>query len=464
MSHAAAIYARISSDRLGDAAGVNRQVADCQAEAERRGWQVAEIYIDDDVSAYSGKHRPGYERLLEDIRDGLRDGVLVYHQDRLTRRGKELEEFVEVCERAGMKSLASVQGDIDISSGDGLLVLRIMGAVAANESDAKSRRVRRKMEDLAVQGRPHGGANRPFGYEADKVTLRPDEATIIRQLAERLLAGESMTSLCNWLTDNEVPTVKGGTWGATTLRNVLLSARISGQREHRGEIVGDAEWPGIITPEQTHRIRAILTDPSRRTNRTARRYLLSGLLVCGRCGSKLYSHPRQGVRRYACKSGTSFQGCGHMTIPADPTEQLLTAAVLHRLDGPDLTDALEGRIATDAHASALNDTLRNDRAQMEELAQLYAAKAITAPEWMTARKPIEQRIEATSRQLAAATRSSTIDQWIGKGEQLQATWAELNLTRQASIIKAVLDHAVIAEVPGNAATFSIDRVTPVWRL
>lgn len=463
MTRAAAIYARISSDRLGDSAGVKRQVADCEAEADRRGWPVAGVYIDDDVSAYSGKRRPEYERLIADVRDGVCDAVLVYHP-RLTRRPKELEEFVEVCERAGMRSLATVQGDVNLGTGDGLLIARIMGAVAANESASKSRRVRRKMEELAMQGRPHGGATRPFGYEADRVTLRAEEAVIIRQLTGRLLAGESMTSLCNWLADNDVPTVRGGTWGTTTLRNVLMSARISGQREHKGEIVAEAEWPAIITPEQTQQIRAILTDPSRRTNRTARRYLLSGLLVCGRCGSKLFSHPRGGVRRYACKSGTSFQGCGQMTIPADPTEQLIAAAVLHRLDGPELSAALQGRIVTDEHARALNDALSSDRAQLDELATLYAEKAITGAEWMTARKPIEVRMTATSRQLATATRSSTIDQWIGQGEQLRAAWAELNLTRQAAIIKAVLTHAVIAAVPGNAATFSIDRVTPYWRL
>ncbi len=58
-----AIYARISQDRTGEELGVKRQLADCRTEAERRGWTVADEYVDDDISAYSGKQRPEYERM-----------------------------------------------------------------------------------------------------------------------------------------------------------------------------------------------------------------------------------------------------------------------------------------------------------------------------------------------------------------------------------------------------------------
>lgn len=95
--------------------GVARQEQDCRELAERLGWPVAEVYRDnDDVSAFSGKRRPGYQRLLEDIEAGRRDAVLVYHADRLTRRPKELEEFVEVLDRA-KATLKFVAGGIPIS-------------------------------------------------------------------------------------------------------------------------------------------------------------------------------------------------------------------------------------------------------------------------------------------------------------------------------------------------------------
>jgi DNA invertase Pin-like site-specific DNA recombinase len=88
----AAIYARISSDQDGTGLGVARQVKECRALAESRGWTVVEEFVDNDISAYSGKTRPQYQRMLTAMRDGRVTAVIVYHLDRLTRRPKELEE------------------------------------------------------------------------------------------------------------------------------------------------------------------------------------------------------------------------------------------------------------------------------------------------------------------------------------------------------------------------------------
>jgi len=87
------IYARISSDREGDQLGVSRQIADCERLAARRAFVVGDRYVDDDVSAWSGKPRPEYERLLTDLEAGSIHGVLVWHVDRLTRHPRELEAF-----------------------------------------------------------------------------------------------------------------------------------------------------------------------------------------------------------------------------------------------------------------------------------------------------------------------------------------------------------------------------------
>src|SRR5450759_526624 len=188
---AAAVYARISSDVEGSGQGVTRQLEDCRRLAGELGWLVAEEYVDNDLSAYSGKTRPGYERMLADLRDGTRDAVLVYHVDRLTRRPIELEQFLAALDAAKVRHVRFVVGDSDIMTGDGLMVVRMLAAVAANESANKSRRVLRKMDQLAEQGMPHGG-HRIFGYDQDKITVREDEAAIIATLVSRYLAGESL--------------------------------------------------------------------------------------------------------------------------------------------------------------------------------------------------------------------------------------------------------------------------------
>ena len=120
------------------------------------------------------------------------------------------------------------------------------------------------------------------------------------------------------------------------LATALGSARISGEREHRGEIVAKAEWPAIVSAEDTARVRAILADPSRRTNRTARRYLLARLASLWPLrGDAGFSPDRGGVRRYVCAAGPNFSGCGHTYIGADTLELFVVEAVLHRLDSPD---------------------------------------------------------------------------------------------------------------------------------
>lgn len=77
-----------------------------------------------------------------------------------------------------------------------------------------------------------------------------------------------------------------------------------------------------------------------------RRYLLTGLQRCGRCDTKLYSAARQSSRRYVCMAGPDHGGCGRFTVVADPPEDLIARAVLHRLDSPDLAAALDGRAGT----------------------------------------------------------------------------------------------------------------------
>ncbi len=89
----AAIYARISSDTEGTGKGVERQIEDCRRLATEFGWPVHDEYVDNDISAYSGKRRPAYERMLDDIRDGTVDAVIVYNLDRLIRQMIQFEEF-----------------------------------------------------------------------------------------------------------------------------------------------------------------------------------------------------------------------------------------------------------------------------------------------------------------------------------------------------------------------------------
>src|SRR4030095_5993411 len=92
----AVTYCRISADKTGAGLGVERQAADCRDLAMRLGLGDPEVLTDNDLSAYSGKRRPGYQQLLEGLKAGRCGAVLVWHRDRLCRNVRDLEDIVDL--------------------------------------------------------------------------------------------------------------------------------------------------------------------------------------------------------------------------------------------------------------------------------------------------------------------------------------------------------------------------------
>ena len=241
-----------------------------------------------------------------------------------------------------------------------------------------------------------------------------------------------------------MPTSTGKQWTPQTLRRMLATPRISGQREHRGEIVGTAEWPAIITPAETERIRALLADPNRRTNKTARRYLLARSASLRPLWRNAVSRPRADrTRRYVCAKGPGFGGCGRITIIADHVEHAVTEAVLFRLDSPELAASLHGR-SDDPAAAEWQAEAERAQAQLDELATAYAEQLIGLQEWLTARGEIEQRLQTARKKLAALNQATALDGYLGNASELREEWPTMPLSRQAAIVAATLDHAVIA--------------------
>ncbi|GAA3127536.1 hypothetical protein GCM10010466_17920 [Planomonospora alba] len=216
----AAIYCRISQDRAGAGLGVARQEDDCRALIERRGWQVAGIYSDNDVSAYSGSPRPAWRRLLADIEAGAIDAIVCWHVDRLTRSPRELEDVIDLADRRGIE-LATVTGEIDLATPTGRLIARMLGAAARHEAEHKAERQKRQRRQNAEAGKVSGGGMRPYGYAADRITVIEDEAEVIREAARRVLAGESLASICRDFETRDIRTPSGRYWLPTTLRGAV---------------------------------------------------------------------------------------------------------------------------------------------------------------------------------------------------------------------------------------------------
>ncbi|MBV9822293.1 MAG: recombinase family protein, partial [Actinobacteria bacterium] len=193
----AAIYCRISQDREGAGLGVDRQREDCEKLAASMGWRVVAVHTDNDVSAFSGKARPGYRALLADLEAGRADAVLVWHTDRLHRSPRELEDFISLCERRKITTQTVMAGSLDLNTSSGRMVARMLGAAARQEVEHKSDRIKAAQLQKAAAGGWIGGPP-PLGWDVQpdgSATLEPAAASRIHEATTAVLAGASLGSI-----------------------------------------------------------------------------------------------------------------------------------------------------------------------------------------------------------------------------------------------------------------------------
>lgn len=219
----------------------------------------------------------------------------------------------------------------DVTIDVGFIDLVTRTIVLAPEGLQPRRQILNTMDLVAGEGRPHGGSNRPFGFEEDKVTIRESEAGVIRKIVDRFVGGESLRSIAIWLEESGVKTVRGRPWKTPTIAAVLMSGRIAGLREHHGVVVSKAVWPPIISEVEREAVLAVFARRKLPTGAVRQRYLLTGLLRCGKCGNALYSSARPNGRRYVCMSGPDHGGCGKLAVVAEPIETVLTEQAFQRL-------------------------------------------------------------------------------------------------------------------------------------
>jgi site-specific DNA recombinase len=460
----AALYTRISQDTEGKALGVQRQAKECRELARRRGWSVVEVYTDNDLSAYTGKLRPAYQRLVEDIRAGTINAVIAWHPDRLHRSTRELLDFADMARETGCTVETVQSGDMNLFSPSGKAVAVTLSAWSRYESEQKSERLKAKHRELAAAGKDAGGG-RPFGYDPDRKTIRLDEALLIREAAERVLAGEGINGICRDWTARGIKSAKGHAWHRRVMTAMLASTRISGRRERRTDANGKhyavgidpvtATWDGIISVEQSDRLRALLSDPGRRPGAKRSRYLLTGgLTVCGLCGAAMVSRPKKRRATLVCARGPGYHGCGHMNIMYEPLESLIVDTVLAAIDTGALSKAMRGHDDKKAIAE-----LAKVEEKMSELARDWAADRLSRKEWIAAREPLEARKRDVQRQVDQGRSAVGLDGIDLK--TLHDTFAHLPLHRQKAVVGALVESVVIG--PGQRGVNRFDRVSIKWR-
>ncbi len=256
----AAIYARVSHDPAGAGGSVDRQVAACRRLAELREWDVVVVLEDTALSAYTGQLRPGWLQALALVEAGQVDVVVAWHFDRMTRSVSDLEQLILLAEERGVV-IATVAGDMDLSTDTGRMVARILAAVARAEVERKAQRQRLANEQAAREGMPHRGGTRPFGYAQDHMTLVPREAEAFRTAALDVLSDASLGEIASAWHRAGLASSRSKTrgWTVPGVRQLLLNPRYAGLRSYQGEVVGPGAWPAILDLQVHYELRARLT-------------------------------------------------------------------------------------------------------------------------------------------------------------------------------------------------------------
>ncbi len=468
-----AIYARLSQEdesaRAGEATATERQIADCRARAERDGWTVVAIYDDPDHSASNLRRpRPDFERMLADLGDGVQvDAVLCYKLDRLLRHPKEAERVIELADRRGFGIVSLNDPGIDLTTPTGRAMFRMTITWAKLETETMSLRIRRKARDIAETGRPNGGGIRSFGLTPDKLAVVPAEAALVREAADRILAGESLHSIVvDWnaagvRTPGRKSAPEGRRWEVSSLKRMITAPRIVGDRTLHGATVGSGVIPPLLDRETWDRLRAVLAAPRGPSNGvTVRKHWLTGLVRCGRCGAKLVARPDwHGTTRYVCAPP---RGCGGITIAKHNLEPLIAEAIAIRLDSDDFRAAVAHRRST-AKAEPDLDQLRADEAALEEAAAAYfVERAISRTEYTKVRGILEARIEEARRRLDRATREVGLGRLAGV--DVRGEWDARSVAWHHEIALAIIDRVIVNPAPRRGVRFDPGRVDVEWRV
>ncbi|MCS5478404.1 recombinase family protein [Corynebacterium sp. YIM 101645] len=471
--NAAVIYARLSQRRDDGAAdhspAIERQVALCRQLATDHGLEVTATHVDDGVSAWAATARPGFETLLSDVTVGRARVVLAYAPDRLARNLGDYARLFDAAKRARVVFKFVVGGDVDPRDANQDFMSGVSALVSAHESALKSTRVRAANDQRAAQGRVHRG-KRTFGYAANGVDLEPREAEALREVARRILAGDSLRSCARWLNEVGVLTAGGKAWAANTLKYSLLRPTLAGYIVHRGEVIEGVvgEQAAIFTEAEHAQLKAALATRARPDSRPNHRRgrapstLGTGLYRCI-CGETMTaSRDKQGVDAYRCRATLLPKREGkHTTRRREPVDDLVGMVIAARLDSGDVQRLLAAQ-ANDAGEGQRLAARRDEvRAELDDLADAVVSRALTVKQAATISTGLQAELGRLDAALAAADNTGVLE-LVGGVVDGQAWWNEASLEARRTLVSALVTVTLLPSKRGPG--FKPESVGIEWKI
>lgn len=473
------IYTRISLDPSGEGAGTRRQLLACRKYAREHDLLVVREIEDLNESAYSGKERPGFEAVLQMVKNHEVDAVVVWSTDRLYRRVSELERTIDILERHRTNIYAVHAGRADLSTSQGRMVARLGATFAQHEMEVKGERTSAKFRELAEQGRWKGG-RRPWCFERDGITVRESEAAVFREAAERVLNGYTMSSVAEWASeqiqfddDHQAKRID-----PRSLRDALVGHRMIGKRTYRSnkaverrkegtskhdvpfEITTDAEWPAILDAETWQALRTKLVDGKQRRASRPRKGMLTSVLFCGECGHGL---GLGGTKNYVCPS-KAHGGCASVSIARRSTETLVLDVIEEALNlDHDLLAAGQRDVTSVAGPAAteVNKRLEDIERRRREVVEIRDLDGITHQEAMRRLGTLKQEAHDVAR---ASNDAVSLQRARVLAGNAVGRLKDMPGPEQRTIAHVLFSHVIVLKATQMGRTFrGTDRLVFHWR-
>lgn len=361
-----AVYTRKSTEEGLEKAfnSLDAQREACEAyilSQQHEGWRALPDLYDDGGFSGGSMERPALRQLLDDVKAGKIDVVVVYKIDRLTRALSDFAKIVDVLDQAEA-SFVSVTQAFSTTTSMGRLTLNVLLSFAQFEREVGAERIRDKIAASKAKGMWMGGGV-PLGYQATdrKLLVVPEEAATVRAIMERYITSSSIQTLVEELRDDgfvskrrvmKIGSVRGGVPFKRGALAYMLSNRIYlGEVVHKGKVY-PGEHDAIVSRELFDAVQAKLANRTASPNGAVHKRvsLLAGMIRdhLGRPMSPC--HTRNHGRRYSYYASNMNDDTSSpaLRLPAGELELSVTSTIAKWLrDGERIRELAAGRSAED---------------------------------------------------------------------------------------------------------------------
>lgn len=311
------IYVRVSTqEQAKEGYSIGEQIDRLTKYAEAHGWIVVKVYTDAGHSGATMK-RPALQEMLEDVKAGGIDKVLVYKLDRLSRSQKDTLNIIEDYLLENNCDFESMNEKFDTSTSFGRAMVGILAVFAQLEREQIKERMSMGIEARIKEGKWRGGIV-PFGYDYEpalnKLVINEYEAMIIKFVYDEFLSGTTTYSIYKKMNEKGY-SFSNNLTNPKKITYVLTNKTYAGYLKLNGEWIKALHDP-IVSEETFDKAQLILKDRSRRLKDTGfkangGRYTsnLGGLIYCGRCGArycKIYSGKNYKTNEYYHENYTCY--------------------------------------------------------------------------------------------------------------------------------------------------------------